>query len=124
MTQLTPNFHAAEFACRDGSEHPIDCALLAMLQAIRSHYDTPLRINSGYRSPAYNASVGGAPNSYHITGQAADFALEGAWPIYDIYDWCDDRFPASGLGLYVRGAGFGWGWIHIDSRSQRARWAG
>ena len=32
-----------------------------------------LRINSGYRSPAVNAAVGGAATSAHLTGYAADF---------------------------------------------------
>ena len=33
-----------------------------------------LRKTSGLRSPAHNAAVGGAPNSYHMRGQADDFA--------------------------------------------------
>lgn len=33
----------------------------------------PLRIHSGYRSPELNKAVGGAPNSYHMQGLAADF---------------------------------------------------
>ncbi len=32
----------------------------------------PIVINSGYRSPAVNAAVGGARNSQHLTGCAAD----------------------------------------------------
>lgn len=123
MTQLTPNFHAAEFACRDGSEHPIDCALLAMLQAARSHFDRPVTITSGYRSPAYNARIGGAPNSLHVAGRAADFAIPGI-PIRNVHAWLDHAFPDAGLGLYVRGGAIGWGWIHIDSRGHRARWNG
>src|SRR5215469_230808 len=31
-----------------------------------------LRISSGQRSVAHNAAVGGAPDSYHLTGQAYD----------------------------------------------------
>lgn len=32
----------------------------------------PITINSGYRSPKTNRSVGGAPTSQHLLGQAAD----------------------------------------------------
>ncbi len=34
--------------------------------------DTPIIINSGYRSEAVNRAVGGAPNSNHLTGCAVD----------------------------------------------------
>jgi hypothetical protein len=33
-----------------------------------------LRITSGQRSVSHNAAVGGAPDSYHLRGQAYDFA--------------------------------------------------
>lgn len=33
----------------------------------------PIHIDSGYRSPALNAIVGGAKNSAHLDGDAADF---------------------------------------------------
>ena len=44
----------------------------------------PLRINSGYRSPAVNSAIGGAATSQHMRGQAADtvplqLALEDAF---------------------------------------------
>ena len=119
MAKLSENFTTAEFRCKDGSEHPIDCALVAMLQAIRSHFGKPLIITSGYRSPSYNKQVGGASNSQHLYGKAADFKVPSA-DITAVHAWCDQAFPNSGLGLYVRSGG--WGWIHIDSRGHRARW--
>ena len=123
MGDLTHDFSAAEFVCADGSEHFIDCALLAMLQAIRSHFAKPVTITSGYRSPEYNRRVGGATNSYHVQGMAADFAIYGV-PIRNVHAWCNHAFPNSGLGLYVRSSANGWGWIHIDSRGHSARWTG
>lgn len=42
-----------------------------------------LTINSGYRSPLLNAQVGGAPNSQHTLGLAADWVCsDGAHPYY------------------------------------------
>ena len=35
--------------------------------------DLPIRISSGYRSPALNAAVGGSMGSSHLLGQAVDF---------------------------------------------------
>ena len=44
-----------------------------LLERIRSMIDSPLHINSGFRSPQVNKLVGGAPGSAHMTGRAADF---------------------------------------------------
>lgn len=33
----------------------------------------PILVSSGYRAPAVNAAVGGAPTSAHMTGHAIDF---------------------------------------------------
>ena len=39
--------------------------------------DTPIRINSGYRSPQLNKKVGGVPTSNHLTGCAVDIRVTG-----------------------------------------------
>ena len=39
--------------------------------------EEPIIINSGYRSEAVNKAVGGAPNSNHLTGCAADIRVAG-----------------------------------------------
>lgn len=47
------------------------------LQPIRDLYDKPVIITSGYRSEALNRAVGGVSDSYHVTGEAADFYVAG-----------------------------------------------
>ena len=39
--------------------------------------EEPIIINSGYRSPQVNKAVGGAANSNHLTGCAADIHVTG-----------------------------------------------
>ena len=39
--------------------------------------DTPIIINSGYRSPELNKKVGGSPTSNHLTGCAVDIRVSG-----------------------------------------------
>lgn len=119
MGDLTPHFSKHEFRCRDGSEHAIDCRLLSMLEALRCILG-PISITSGYRSPEYNAAVGGAPQSFHRLGMAADIQAARHTPA-EVYAKADELFPVSGLGLYSRSGG---GWVHIDCRGSRARWTG
>ena len=61
--------------------------------------DDPIIINSGYRSPAVNKAVGGAQNSNHLTGCAADIrclgieqALRYATTLLDISDESKEDF--------------------------------
>ena len=43
-----------------------------VLDPLREMYGKPIHVNSGYRSPMVNRKVGGATNSDHIKGMAAD----------------------------------------------------
>ena len=55
-------------------EHVINLVNLCnfILQPVRDEFG-PIRINSGYRSPALNKAVGGSKTSQHCNGEAADF---------------------------------------------------
>ena len=87
--RLTEHFDLAEFtlsqeAARRGIDNtPPDEVLenlyiLAMaLEEVRARLGCPIVISSGYRSPALNAAVGGAPNSAHVLGYAADLTCPG-----------------------------------------------
>jgi uncharacterized protein YcbK (DUF882 family) len=44
---------------------PIAYTAMGYIQAIRDQLAVPIIITSGYRSPSYNQSIGGSPNSYH-----------------------------------------------------------
>ena len=48
------------------------------LERIRGVLGVPMIISSGYRCPALNAAVGGAHDSQHVLGQAADFTAPQA----------------------------------------------
>lgn len=80
--RLSRNFTLAEFASHDGNPivlvHP---AIIIGLQALRDHTARAITVNSGYRSPAHNASIGGASASYHTRGMAADIVIAGMTPI-------------------------------------------
>lgn len=47
-----------------------------VLQPLRDRVGHQLRINSGYRCPELNRTVGGVATSQHVKGEAADIAAE------------------------------------------------
>lgn len=118
--KLSQNFQVKEFACKDGSD-PILIApeLVTILQAIRSHFGKPVVINSAYRTPQYNArkDVGGAAQSQHCYGTAADIAISGVSP-KDVAAFAETLLSGrGGIGIYA-------GFTHIDTREVKSRWNG
>ena len=80
--------------------------------------DDPIIINSGYRSPAVNKAVGGAPTSNHLTGCAVDIRVAGleqllryAVILLDISDESGEDFDE--LLLERKGAVM---WLHFAVR--------
>lgn len=80
--KVSRNFTLGELASKDGANivllHP---ALILGLQTIRDHVGKPIRVNSAFRSPAHNKAIGGASNSQHTLGLAADVVIDGMTPI-------------------------------------------
>lgn len=75
------NFKKSEFECKCCRELPADAwmnidALVGMLDSVRDKFGRPIKVNSGYRCEKHNRKVGGARNSQHMTGEAADIAAE------------------------------------------------
>ena len=78
--KLTENFSISEFRCKDGTDVPPELVdnvtLLAKnLQIIRQKIGKPLRVISGYRSPAYNKKCGGTKKSQHMQAKAAELRV-------------------------------------------------
>lgn len=113
---LAPNFRVGEFASKDGSDTVlIDDSLPVLLQQIRDHFKAPVTINSGYRSPAHNAAVGGVKNSQHTKGTAADIVVRGVSPL-EVAQYAEHLMPnKGGIGVYMD-------FTHVDVRQRRGRW--
>lgn len=116
--KLSTNFRVREFACNDGSDPVfIAPALVTILQKIRSHFKVPVTINSGYRTPPYNKSVGGATYSQHLYGTAADIKVKGIAP-KTVAAFVETLMPnTGGIGIYGT-------FVHVDVREQKSRWNG
>ncbi|SMC79828.1 YcbK family protein [Papillibacter cinnamivorans] len=115
--KLSEHFSLREFACRDGSDEvKVDSDLVELLEKIRSRFGAPVTISSAYRTAAYNKKVGGAAQSQHLYGKAADIRVQGA--AFRGVAACAEDLGAGGIGLYEYEGGF----THVDVRRGRARW--
>jgi hypothetical protein len=116
----SPYFKVREFACNDGSDAiHIDTALVDILDRLRERFG-PIGINSGYRTPAYNAKIGGAKASQHLLGTAADTRYAQGVQLEEVAKYAQ-WLGAGGIGVY--GAGDG-NFVHVDSRSKPSYWRG
>lgn len=111
----TKNFNINEFASKDGGGLPkggMDSTLLTKLEQLRHKLgDKAIVINSGYRTASHNKAVGGASQSQHLYGKAADIVVRGVLPS-KVYTTADKMF--NGVGKYNT-------FTHVDTRSWHAR---
>ena len=114
---LTRNFSRKEFACKCGcGKDDIDPKLAEMCQTIRDAAGVPVRVNSGCRCAAHNAKVGGAPNSYHTQGKAADLSCSlGANKLYELIQALYSAGKLPGLAYCLKYPSF----VHIDIGGER-----
>ena len=121
----SPNFTYAEFDCNNGTPVPENCkgAVDALcknrLEKMRAKFGGA-HVNSGYRTVAYNAAIGGASGSYHIYPEhpgcaAADTTYEKGSP---------SEWAAYARSLGVGGVGQYSTFVHIDNRSYTSHWYG
>jgi uncharacterized protein YcbK (DUF882 family) len=121
--KLTNNFNLNEF---NKHNFPLTETILRNiqelaknLQVLRDEVKKPIKITSGFRDPSFNKKIGGATQSRHITGEAADLKIEGYTPkqVAAIIEKliAAGKMKQGGLGIYST-------WIHYDVRGTKARW--
>lgn len=122
-TKLSANFNSSEFDCHGSgccSSTLVDDKLVTYLQQIREHFGKPVNISSGYRCATHNKNIGGATNSRHSKGQAADIYINGVAPA-EIAKYAESM-GILGIGLYETNSdGF---FVHVDTRETKSFWYG
>lgn len=112
--RLAQHFKAEEFRCKDKTKEFLWAPeLLGILETIRNHFDAPVIINSGYRTPNWNRKVNGSPNSYHCKGMAADIVVKGH-SSQEVAKYADSIMDRGGVIKYTN-------FTHIDVREVKYR---
>jgi lysozyme len=123
-TKVSKYFSVGEVAHCDRRRIPTDntikqniFTLAQELDKVREAWGSPIIVTSWYRPPAINRAVGGASNSQHIYGKAADIRpIQGN--VYKFQDWLDKTaWKNKALGYGAKK-----GFVHLDLRPGHIRW--
>ena len=110
-------------AIRHGIDNTPDAETIKRLEALvenvldplREAYGKPITVTSGYRCPRLNRAVGGAANSQHIKGEAADITAGSPSENLYIYNLLKN-LPIDQAINERKGS-----WIHVSYSSRRCR---
>ena len=114
--KLSTNFSLDEFASADGTAPSGEVLknlteLAKNLEVLRKHIGQPIRVTSGFRSRDHNRKIGGATNSFHVLGMAADIQVSKMTPeqVAKAIELLikEGKMKQGGLGIYRT-------WIHYD----------
>lgn len=113
---LADKFEEWEFRCRHCGQVLVNPKLVTLLQALRDRVGRAVIVNSGYRCPEHNAEVGGAAQSQHLLGTAADITVSGY--SVDALAKVAEQVGFTGIGRY-----YTQGFTHVDVGPKRT-WVG
>jgi uncharacterized protein YcbK (DUF882 family) len=118
---LTKNFTLEEliksqYASRNGIDNTpneeqienLKQLCINILQPLRDALGVPLHIDSGFRNFEINEAIGGAKNSQHTKGQAADVTVSGMTPMDVIKKVVALRLPFDQM-IFEYGE-----WMHVS----------
>lgn len=95
----------------DEEIHNLEVLVENVLQPLRDIVQEAVKVTSGYRCVELNKAVGGAPNSYHLFGAAADIKPTKNSK-YALIDWVNiiyEHLPYNELIL----ENYPDGWVHV-----------
>lgn len=126
--RLTENFTLSEFTrsetarAKGIANEPTDAAydnirrLANYLQRVRNCYAKTINITSGYRCRSLNEAVGGAKNSQHVSGEAADLSVGSRTENKKLFEMIRKIGGFDQLIDEADGK-----WIHVSYRAGRLR---
>jgi uncharacterized protein YcbK (DUF882 family) len=92
-------------------------AVVKIADEARHRLGKPLKINSGFRSVAYNRAIRGAANSLHTKAAALDLSGSPVTLHRILTEMRREGLFRGGLGRYKT-------FVHVDVRGKNADWVG
>ena len=86
---------------------------VSVLEPIRTEFDKPIMINSGYRSPDLCEAIGSKPTSQHAKGEAADIEIPGV-DNAELSKYIQDNLNFDQLILECYTGDPSSGWVHVS----------
>lgn len=116
---LIRHFNPSEFASPDAPDSgaKMDFAFVLKLDRLRHACGFPIKVRSGFRTPAHNALVGGVDSSAHEDGKAADLQAESSTARF--------RIISEAVKLGFQRIGIGQTFVHLDDddkKPQQVAW--
>lgn len=89
-----------------------------VFQPLRDHFDVPIYVSSGYRSPKLNSTIGGSPTSQHCQGRALDLDADvfGKVTNAEIFHYIKDCLDFDQL-IWEFGDDTNPAWVHVSYNS-------
>jgi hypothetical protein len=86
-----------------------------VFQPCRDHFDCPIYVSSGYRSPKLNTAIRGSKTSQHMSGQALDLDADVFQGITnaDIFNYIKDNLEFDQL-IWEFGDEDSPDWVHVS----------
>lgn len=95
----------------------IDAQVVGHVQEVRTGVNRPLTVNSSFRGPEYNASIGGATYSRHQYGDAIDIDVDQTKANYqDMAQEIYNMAELVGVDFIEPLSDTRYSWVHVDDR--------
>ena len=89
-----------------------------VFQPVRDHFEVPIYVSSGYRSPKLNSTIGGSTASQHCKGRALDLDADvfGGVTNAEIFHYIKDCLDFDQL-IWEFGDDSNPAWVHVSYNS-------
>lgn len=112
ISSATADAHGIKNTCDLASATALKALVDNVLDPLREWFGKPIYVNSGYRSPQLNRLVGGAVNSQHTKGEAADITTGCKEENKKLFEYLADNLPYDQL-IDEKD----YSWIHVSYKA-------
>ena len=114
--KISSHFSKRDFYCKESRDSfKISLGLIGALEFLRAKVNKRITIVKGYESPESAEKSGKLSRNLHVTGVAADIAIEGM-DIRELFIHAEEIDEFKGIGLNLEE-----NYIHVDTRKTDER---